>query len=79
MANEPKAPKEKAASDRAVKVEALTRIRTGRTKGENGQPGRAEYVEEGDEFTMALDEAEKAEARGIVKILESKKAREAAK
>lgn len=81
MANETKpaakAAKEKGTSD--VKVEVLTRIRIGRKKGEDGKPGKPEYVEEGEETTMPIDEAEKAEARGIVKILEGRKAREAAK
>lgn len=82
MANEPNktdAAAKAAKKATTVRVEVLTRIRIGREKGEDGKPGPAIYVEEGEEHDMPVDEAEAAEARGVVKILESAKARKAAK
>lgn len=73
------AAKKGAKASGTVKVEVLTRIRTGREKGEGGKPGRAIYVEAGEEHDMSIEEAEAAEERGVVKILESAKARKAAK
>lgn len=76
---ETKGAKSKSAAKGEVRVEVLTRIRVGRAKDADGRPGKPEYVEEGEEMTMPIDEADKAETRGIVKILEGRKAREAAK
>lgn len=81
MATEKKEPKEKGEpkGKGEVRVEVLTRIRTGREKREDGSLGKPIYVEVGEETTMAIEEAETAEVRGVVKILEGRKAREAAK
>lgn len=73
------AAKKGSAAKATVRVEVLTRIRVANERDEDGKPGRPQYVEEGEEHDMPIDEAEAAEARGVVKILESRKAREAAK
>ena len=63
-----------------VKCEVLTRIRVGREKGPDGkQTGKPTYIDEGEEVELDRAEAESAQEKGMVRILEARKPKGAAK